>query len=434
MFYKYLKQKFVKDSVFLYSSSYISYGLTFITAIVLARGLGVETYGLLALLISIIEFTKLSFTINTNEATVKFLSEYIYEEKGKALLIIKTSYLLDFILSAIVSAILFFTAGLIGEKIFHDVRIEYFLKIYALLPFCDSAQSTSNAVFQVFKKFNYFGFMMVFSKLMKLLGVLFFISTGLKNVLFVLIGATTIASILYMVLAIKLIHKRLSGTRIVKSFESIKAFLYFNLHVYLSTTFKALNSRLDILLLGYFRPLAEVGYYKIAITIVGILAVIYEPLVVNIYPRIAELWNQKRKTEIRNLLIESSAFIGALAVVVASGIVLFAKPLIMAFYGTEYEPARFAIYILIGGGVYASFVFWARSFLLGIGYPNISAALGFFSAAFIAFACFLLIPRYGYIGASIAVLLNFCIFNTILIIIAHNFIRKRKNEDCISIS
>jgi len=428
MFYKYLKQKFVKDSIFLYSSSYISYGLTFITAIVLAKGLGVETYGLLALLISIIEFTKLSFTINTNEATVKFLSEYIYEEKGKALLIIKTSYLLDFILGTIISAILFFTAGLIGEKIFHDTRIEYFLKIYALLPLCDSVQSTSNAVFQVFKKFNHFGSMMVFSKLMKLLGVIFFISTGLQNVLFALIGATAIVSILYLVLAIKLIYNKFSGIRIVKSFGFIRAFLCFNLHVYLSTTFKALNSRLDILLLGYFRPLADVGYYKIALTIVGILTVIYEPLVVNIYPRIAELWNQKRKMEIKNLLIKRSVFIGTFAVIVATFIVLFSRPFIRTFYGTEYDPACLAIYILIGGGVYASFVFWARSFALGIGRPDISALISFLSAVFVIAGNIILIPIYGYIGAAIVFTLNLCIFNTVWILIFNRVICYEKDN------
>lgn len=160
-----------------------------------------------------------------------------------------------------------------------------------------------------------------------------------------------------------------------------------------------LNYRLDVFLVGLFLTPAEVGFYVTAVTLAERLWEIPHAI------RTVLLY-QVAATSDANEVNATTARVSRVVVILIGGmclaVILVSYPLISLLYGTDYLPAAPSMIALMPG-------IWALSIgkllavhLVAIGRPEVGTFGAVISLVATLTLDFLLIPRLGIVGASIA--------------------------------
>jgi O-antigen/teichoic acid export membrane protein len=165
--------------------------------------------------------------------------------------------------------------------------------------------------------------------------------------------------------------------------------------VMLSGLLFAIHMRADVLLLGRYRPLEDVGYYAIAWNLMLFIDLITSSIVVAFLPQAAKVTNRTEVLEFRRTLLTASIIIALLL----SPIYLFAGPIIATLFpGYQLSVAPFRV------------LFWSSVIVLLI-YPlylsfyaenkpaKVSAMYGVLAMTSVV-AGVLIIPSGGLLGAA----------------------------------
>ena len=158
--------------------------------------------------------------------------------------------------------------------------------------------------------------------------------------------------------------------------------------------------RLDVLLLGAFRPAAEVGVYGVALALLAKFEVVQNVVLTTIFP---EACRYRAKPELRayvwrTLRLTGLASLGFLC------LLPFAGRLIVLLYGSLYSPAALPFALLLIGLVIGINTQPAAFVLYPLNRPQWIAAGDLLQLAFCATVGLRLIPPYGVLGAALTVL------------------------------
>lgn len=170
----------------------------------------------------------------------------------------------------------------------------------------------------------------------------------------------------------------------------------------LSTAGFMLYFRVDSLMLAFLRNDAEVGWYNASCRIVEGMIVIPTTLYYVLFPRLSIL-HEKSKRDIEQLVGRAFKFLISLSLPITGVGIIFSRPIIMMIYGEAYINSILALQILLVG---VTFMFlWL---ILVVILNSTNHAVLPFNGGVLATTIniginIFLIPRYGYIGASISV-------------------------------
>lgn len=218
----------------------------------------------------------------------------------------------------------------------------------------------------------------------------------------------TIQQVVYACLAIVMyyffVKKHIGKPEVIKGISSLdwklvkiifKAALPFALLVGFST----LYNRIDIVLITKYLGFTETGLYTAAYKFYDLLA--FFPAVVShaLYPLFASLMAQGDKSQIRGILEKYLRFMVALALPIAVGGMLMAKPIVMLLAGDEFAgaapvlavlvwaPAILFMYIVVNSIVISQLT----KFAMGITGVNVVVNI---------IGNIILLPRVGIVGAA----------------------------------
>jgi O-antigen/teichoic acid export membrane protein len=144
--------------------------------------------------------------------------------------------------------------------------------------------------------------------------------------------------------------------------EVIRFFAYNDLNALLGM----IPKQLDVVLLGYFHGPTEAGYYKLAKSLVGVMAYITGPLQAVVYPRLAQAQAIQSKRAVRAQGWRLTWSVGlplALSVVLA---IPFAS-IILIFVGEAYKSSihLFQLFLVLTG--WQTIFFWLRPAYWSVG-------------------------------------------------------------------
>ncbi|UCC39475.1 MAG: flippase [Candidatus Aminicenantes bacterium] len=160
----------------------------------------------------------------------------------------------------------------------------------------------------------------------------------------------------------------------------------------------------DTIMLGFFRSETEVGLYNSAYHVIMAIIVINTVFMEAIYPTFSKLHREK-PNEVSDFLNKTLSLCMIFAVPIGLAGTILGKSIILILYGTEYSGSTLALQILIWS---ASLAFIGANY----GYclvacqqqKALAIAAGIGTATNIALN-FLLIPKYGILGACLATLI-----------------------------
>lgn len=378
--------------------------------IVLGRELGPSGLGVYTLVFTVYMFGMQFAAFGIGSALTKYVAEF-GNDRTKTKEYISSGMVSSIVTGTTTGVILYLFSEIISTNIFNIPEMESLLKVTALcFPFI-AMQKASLGTLNGFREMKIYALLDITLNGLILLTSVFFVKIlGMGTE-----GATygfVLPTILVGVLSLTFIRNYY--IKYTNSLNNItKAVIWFGFYTVLSSSVGTLYHYVDSLMLGHFIGETDVGYYSIAVIFIQGLALIPNSIQRITTPIIAGYYSKKQYNKIaelmKNVLLKSYAITFFISICLA----LVGKQLIIFLFTKEFLPAYIPLLVLLIGYVINAPIGSIGGFLGSIGKVNVSFRITIISSLINIIANFLLIPKYGLIGASTATSFSF-IINTLL--------------------
>jgi len=401
MVINFLKIKNVKETLWSFLTKGLTLVLFLLLNIILARRLGVDSFGLWSLFLSVIT---LFFTISyfgINVSTRKFVAQHSETNNLKNIFLssIKLRLILSFSFSILLLITHKYIAQLLGNS---DLEI---LFLYGVpLIFFSGFVEYFKAVFMGLHriKYNFIINTCEFSLKLFLIILFLFFSNSVISVINSYTLALFITSCVGFYILYNNFYKNLEFTK--KDFK--KEILNYSYPlIFISLGFIVLTE-VDTIMIGYFSSSVEVGVYAVAKQIILKLPHIALALSMGTMPIFAKL-NEENKEELKKKLIKILKINTSIYAIIVL-ILLFLSPIFIPWlFGNEYVDSVLPLQILT---VYLFFVAISvilSAFLDYVGKAKIRAYNVVITIILNIVLNLVLIPQYGAIGAAIGTTVSY---------------------------
>jgi stage V sporulation protein B len=164
---------------------------------------------------------------------------------------------------------------------------------------------------------------------------------------------------------------------------------------------------IDILLLGHFLTVKEVGIYSTASPTSRLVMAFSAALYAVMLPSVSETVAKKDRAQLRGYI----GYAYKLSVVILLPVTLFSfllsEPIITILFGYQYVAAAAPFEILVVGTAFLGIFTLNSSIFQGAGRPDVSMKILISTAVLDAMLNWVLIPKFGIIGAAFASTLSF---------------------------
>jgi O-antigen/teichoic acid export membrane protein len=156
------------------------------------------------------------------------------------------------------------------------------------------------------------------------------------------------------------------------------------------------------LYLAWFLSNAQVGYFRLASSLINLVMLPIEPFIWPTYSEITRTIAQRQWGATRKLLQQVSAIGGIWTLIAGGGLAALGWWIIPLLYGGEMAPAYPGVVILLPGYAFANILNWNRPLLLALGRPTYPLMVAAVSGAIEIMLILLFVPGTNYlVGAAI---------------------------------
>ncbi len=397
----------VKNSSYLFSSNALSAALSFMQGIFAVRLLGADGYGL-------VSGTVIVFASNVNrllsfrmsEVVVKHFGQALVEDKQqRAAAVVKACGLVEAGTSVLAYLVLLLLTPWAALQIAKDPQTAYLFRYYGLVLLSNLIYETSTGVLQTTKRFDRLALINIAQSILTA-GLIFaaFVYRGSAfNILTAYLLGKTLAGVAVVVLALHEMNTCLGHgwqRAPLKTLTDWRKIVSFAINTNLNGTVNLFVRDNAPLYLGALRPEAvaqtEVGYFKLALSIINLVMLPIEPFIWPTYAEITRTIAQKQWQATRRLLKRVSAIAGLWTLAAGGGMALLGWWLIPLVYGADTRPTYPVLLILLVGYGFANVLNWNRPLLLALGKPSFPLIVAASAGLVEILLAFWLVPKYGY--------------------------------------
>lgn len=397
-----LLQRILQSSGKLFGGNLLSAGLGFLNGILATRLLGLNLYGLVSgVVIVFVSNINRLLTFRMSEVVVqRFGGALAQENRPQAAAALKLAMLSE----ALTSLLAFFTAlalaPLAALWLAKDPAASGFFRFYALILLTNLLAESSTGVLQAARQFG----------LLSRLNVLQSLAVTLVIALAFWKGGSA-----WMVLGAYVLGKSINGLGLawlawlqanrslgrgwwktsLRGWQGQRSMLAFMLHTNLNGTVNLFTRDNISLYLAALLNTTEVGYFKLAQSLINLILMPLDPLIWPTYTEITHTLAARDFAATRRLLKRVTALTAALTLTVSLGLALTGWFLLPWLYTPQAAPAYPLLLILLVGYGFASIFQWNRPLLLALGRPALPVRIAFFTGLVELPLLFWLVPGRG---------------------------------------
>ena len=388
-------RKIAKNSLVLLASNIISKILGFFYVLYIARYLGAEGFGILSFALA---FTGI-FGVFTDLGLDTLTVREVARDKSLASKYLGNIVVMKIFLVIITFALIALTINLLGYPQ-QTIKIVY---LVALSVVFSAFSSIFNSIFQGYEKMEYQSLGQILSSALMLSGALFAISHGLDVIGF--------ASIYFMVSAVALGYSfavytwKFSLPKIEINFSFWKSTIKEALPFGLTGIFVTIYYWTDSVMLSLMKTNEVVGWYNAAYRLIMILLFIPSIINITIFPVMSRFYVSS-KDSLRFAYETYFRYMVMIGIPIGFGTTLLADRIILLIFGAEYENSIIALQILVWSSV---FIFLSSAFARLLESSNKQRTITKITAINAlanVIINLILIPKFSYIGASIATVIT----------------------------
>ncbi|MCI0454087.1 MAG: flippase [Candidatus Dadabacteria bacterium] len=433
---KTVKKRLFRNASWLFGGKTLAGVFSAIQTVILARLLGVDNYGLLALIIAFVDVLNNFFDFRVWETATKYIGTFWTNgEKEKTLSMIKLSYIIDILSGLLAFIIAILTAKIASSYLIHSPNAYTLIWVYSLSLLIDTSNSTSDAILRVFDRFKRIAFISSFISLFKLILVFLslYLGMGINGVLISFVSASFLGFFIRMWIVSKTLAENQLNSWWKSNLSPVKnewkgiAWFIGNTS-FSGTVMMANESFMGVLFLGYFSGKEAAAYYKVAQSFVKLISRIMDPVYEAIYPELVRISTLNALKDFKRLLKYSTKNLIKFTIPAAFAVLLFANPIISLIFGKEYLPAANTLRIITVAVLISQLTFWIAPALLAFGRPGLRTLMLIISNTSYIALLFLLVPKHSYIGAAFAFLGYAIVRSFTSIICLNTSIKKEKDK------
>jgi len=396
--------KIVKESSINFSGSIFGNLLNYGWLILITRLLTPDEFGSFSLAQSITNVSLIVVLLGTPRALDRYIPFFnASQEEGKSKYLIRMITQFSVVTSLVVLTIIYLGSGGLAKYIFDDHLLAGLLRIMVFsIPFSAMIMIITY-VFSGYKELRYHVFLkQLIEPVLKILFTVGLITIGLGVIEWAYLYVITIvitAGIGGWFLFSRIL-KPLSG--LMESKVNLKEIYSYSWPISVSSIMKTLVGQIDLLILGMFWPSSESGIFRIYTYLAAFLGLFLTSIVRIYKPVISELISREAYSEVKQTYQRVSKWIFMITCLGFVGILVFGGPLVELLFTGKYSVALSALSILgLSYLINASFgpegmtldAYGKTKLLLLNSLIMVISNVGL---------GFILIPRYGIIGASIS--------------------------------
>jgi O-antigen/teichoic acid export membrane protein len=275
---------------------------------------------------------------------------------------------------------------------------------------------TTHGQLQGMLMFGRYNALSVISKIVYALGVLLLVGTlGLG-----VTGGVIATAALSVVMILGALKPILANSRLQYRRELMRKMLHYGSRVQVGSIFQTAMARLDVVILQFFRPLSQVGYYVIAQAIAELLLELTGAFKSSVMPLVSRYEGEEQQAITS---ADSVRHHGLLAGVATLANAFFGPAVILFAYGSSYQAAVVPMLVLLPGVWFLGMGGVIQGDLSGRGRPGASSKLAGVAAAVTIVFDFALIPPLGVIGAALASNIAYTTYGVTSLIMLHRVSR-----------
>jgi O-antigen/teichoic acid export membrane protein len=343
-----LKFRYTRGAFWSLMSLVAAQGSSLITAILIARILGKENFGVIGILISTLGTLGTFAGVGLGTTVTKYIAEYRKTYPERAGRIIGFTLVAGYAMGIIVSLVLFCFSEPLASSLFNSPGLAPYLRIACGVLLFNTINGIQLGALSGFEDFKSIAMLNLFVN-----GILSFVLTVLGAYLWGLSGTIWGMVIVAMAMAIAsryVLRRKCKQSNIKIDYSGIKSelsILYgFSIPSFLSGIVVSSATWLGgIMLVNQSNGYAEMGVFNAAnqwrsavLFIPGILSQVSIPLLCNLY-------GEKRIGEYKRLVSVNLSAIFVLSSIIALPLILFSKP-IMSFYGSGYSE-KYTVLVIV---------------------------------------------------------------------------------------
>ncbi len=409
----------VKSSLFVFIGILLSKILTYVYRILISK-FGPEVYGLFSLSIIVLLWFGVFFSFGLYEGILRFISFYRGKnEINKIRYVFRTSTVFLFISGIISGILLYLFSNFIAVNILHSPNLQIFLQIISLsIPFYTLSFGLLSVI-QAYERVKAHSIISdILRNLINVVTLAIFIFLGFKTnsiILSYLLGIVALffVSYFYCRRTIPEIFTKPKISETLKKTIRKNVFRY-SLPFIFSGIIYEIFVNLDSLVIGYFRGVADVGYYNVAILLASFIAIAPALFTKLFFPLITKEFSLKNFDSIKILSKQVEKWVLIINLPLCLLIILFPGAVINLLFGSEYLIAETSLRILGIGMFFYSLSTVLENLISMIGKSKVLMTNIFIAAVLNLILNILLVPKYGMEGAAFATMLMYLTLNIIL--------------------
>lgn len=166
-----------------------------------------------------------------------------------------------------------------------------------------------------------------------------------------------------------------------------------------------------VIMLGIFRPEAEVGYYSVAVRLATLTSFILQAINSMAGPKFSELYHSGKIDELFYVAQKSAKLIFWTTSPILLGFIILGKPILHLVFGAEFTVAYLPLLLLVLGQFVHSISGSTGLFMNMTGNQNVVRNILFIAAISNIGLNILLTPDYGIYGAATAAMVSIAGWN-----------------------
>lgn len=406
-----------KNSTWVFIANIVGFVLAFLRSVVLARGLGVEIFGVYTLVINFASTILEIFNLNVGIAIIKFGAAFKAQGRiDKLVALIKGCTTASFISFSLAIVVLGFLLKYFYNSFFNFPGLEWYTVFYSVaIAISMFSVILNSSILRLFFKFKINAIITITMDVVEfclILAALYIYPNDLKIFFIAVILSKLFNGAVCLVAAAWEIKKDLSGHLSAQSkllFDQRKEIRSFVATNSISGTMKTFINKGDVLLLGAIGTPAMIGYYSIAKKLAYSILAVTDPLTAAIYPQLSKLVAEKKYAETIQMIKKISRLFLYPAVAVLGVIFFMREWIIKTIFGADFAPAAEPFFFLMIVALLIAVFFWNLSMIQSLGLMGFRFLVYVIAIIFGGISSWFLIPVWGATGAALGLLIAYIV-------------------------
>jgi O-antigen/teichoic acid export membrane protein len=404
-----------KGGSIVFVGSLFSYGSQLLFGILLTRLLGSEQYGQYKVALVAGEIAAGFALLGLNCAMVRFVSLFASRRDTAGLWgALQVGVGLTTLSSLLIGAGLYALATPLALHLFHEPRLVPLLRLASLIVPFSALTSILGEATMGFKKMQYnVGAKQIAQPLTRLILLVPLALLGLT------VGKAMIPYIAGLIVACALLMyflNRLFPLRrpLQTARRETGGLLRFALPAYFSTLINTFGPNLQTVLLGSLNTMSTVGIFAAANQVSTASTMFNQSIGTASSPILSELHGQEDTKQMRHFYKTTAKWMFTFNLPMFLIVLLLSEPILMIF-GREFMAGSATLNILALANLVIAAAGVSDGLLVMTGYTSVKLANSIVQATLSIGLCFLLIPRWGALGAAAAALATFAVSHLLLV-------------------